>query len=238
MNIFITGASKGLGNALAQGLNRSERHFYLLSRTEPQAIQQKINISATWIKTDLSNPEFISEIKSSIKDKAIDVLIYNAGIWEQNGFGNKYNFEENSPLEITRIISVNLTSAILCVQCILPNLRKASAAKIILIGSTSGLDNNQSMEVAYQASKFGLRGLNNALRENLRETKINSTIINLGSLSTQIPYEESKDADLNQPGHSNIPFQDVVEIINCIINLSPSTLIKEIDIPCSTDMSL
>ena len=175
MNILIIGTSKGLGNALLQGLNKSERHFYLLSRTEPQSIQQKNNNSATWIKTDLTNTEFTSVLKNTVKDKAIDVLIYNAGIWEENAFSNKYNFEADNPAEITRIISVNLTSAILCVQSILPNLKKASSAKIIFMGSTSGLDNNQTKEVAYQASKFGLRGLNNALRENLRETKINST---------------------------------------------------------------
>jgi short-subunit dehydrogenase len=122
-----------------------------------------------------------------------------------------------------------LTSAILCVQSLVAKL--SDTAKIILIGSTSGLENNHSKEVAYQASKFGLRGLNNALRENFRKTKITSTIINLGDLSTHIPYELGEQAVSDQIGYNLIPVHDVEKVVNCLLELSPASYVKEIDMP-------
>ena len=90
---------------------------------------------------------------------------------------------EPLPIEESEdIITVNLTSAIICIQKLLTNLKQSDNAKIILIGSTSGLENSGSQAVAYAASKFGLRGLGHALRENLRKDSITVTCINPGEV--------------------------------------------------------
>lgn len=236
MNILIIGASRGLGHALAEGLNHTGRHFYLLSRTMPIVIQNNREISATWIKADLTDTGFIKALQGEVKDTEIDLMIYNAGIWEDRAFSSAYDFSLDSPEEIMRIITVNLTSAILSVQAVLPNLKKAKTSKVILIGSTSGMENNQSREVAYQASKFGLRGLNNALRENFRGTNISSSILNLGDLA--VPVSGDKETDQSKTLYSGIPMQDVVEMIECIVGLSYSTLLKEVDMPCKKDRNV
>ena len=239
MNILIIGASRGLGHALAAGLLQGERHLYLVSRTLPQVLLQKENTAAyTWIEADVAAPDFTSILKRELSNVAIDVLIYNAAIWEQNAFRENYQFADDSEDHLRNIIAINLTGAILAVQALLPNLQQAASAKIIFIGSTSGVDGNRTKPVAYAASKFGLRGVNNALRENFRGTNINSTILNLGDLSTTIPFEAGKEVVVQQVGYTRIPMQEVVDIINCIIQLSPATLVKEIDIPCSRDESL
>ena len=239
MNILIIGASRGLGHALAAGLLQKERHFYLLSRTLPQVLQQNGNAAAyTWIEADVAATDFTSVLKRELHNIPIDVLIYNAAIWEQNGFRGNYCFTDDSEEHLRNIIAVNLTGAILAVQALLPNLQQAAASKIIFIGSTSGAEGNRTKPVAYAASKFGLRGVNNALRENFRGTNINATILNLGDLSTTIPFEEGKEGVVSKAGYNRIPLQEVVEIINCIIQLSPATLVKEMDIPCSRDESL
>ncbi len=203
MNILIIGGSRGLGHALIQGLNKPDRHFFIVSRTQPLALQQGSPAKATWIQADLTSQGFIQPILQAMDTTKIDVLIYNAGIWEENAFSDRYDFLKDDPVHISNIITTNLTAAILCVQRLLANL--SETAKIILMGSTSGIENNQSKEVAYQASKFGLRGFNNALRTHLRKTKITSTVINLGDLSTKFSYELGEKAVTDQVGHSLIP---------------------------------
>ena len=84
--------------------------------------------------------------------------------------------------------------------------------------------------MAYQAFKFGLRGLNNALRENLRGTTIRSTLLNLGDLSTLIPYEGGVGAVQQAVGYGLVPVQDVVSVVQCLCLLSPASLIKEVDL--------
>ena len=238
MNIVIIGASRGLGHAMSVGLKKSGRHLYLISRSEPQVMKANDNDSYTWIKADVAAETFTQTLKNTLQNVPVDVLIYNAAVWEKNTFRGNYQISDDSEDELRNIININLTGAILTVQSLRPNLQQAEASKIILIGSTSGVDSNRTKAVAYSASKFGLRGVNNALRENFRGTNINSTILNLGNLSTTIPFEDGKEAVVNKVGYNAIPLQDVMDILECIIKLSPATLIKEMDIPCSRDESL
>ncbi len=237
MNILIIGASRGLGHALAAGLGAEGRHLYLLSRTLPQVMKQSSASFYTWIEADLSHNDFTSTLKKELRNVPVDVLIYNAAVWEQNAFRGNYKITDDTEDHLRNIININLTAAILIVQALLPNLEQATTSRIIFIGSTSGVDGNRTKPVAYAASKFGLRGVNNALRENFRGTNINSTILNLGDLSTAIPFEEGKEAVIKKAGYSLIPVQEVVDLINCIIGLSPVTLVKEMDIPGSRDES-
>lgn len=238
MNIVIIGASRGLGHAMSVGLRKPGRHLYLVSRSEPQVMKGSDKSNYTWIQADVAADTFTQTMKSSLQNVPVHVLVYNAAVWEKNTFRGNYQITDDSEEVLRNIISINLTGAILTVQALLPNLQAAKASKIILIGSTSGVDGNRTKAVAYSASKFGLRGVNNALRENFRGTNINSTILNLGDLSTNIPYGEGKEAVVNQKGYSIIPLQEVMDILECIINLSPATLVKEMDIPGSRDESL
>ncbi len=238
MNIVIIGASRGLGHAMSVGLSNADRHLYLLSRSKPQVIEQNDNDDYTWIQADVSSASFTQTLKQRLQNKPVDLLIYNAAVWEKNTFRGNYQISDDSEDALRNIINVNLTGAILSVQALLTNLQQAASAKIILIGSTSGADGNRTKAVAYSASKFGLRGVNNALRENFRGTNINSTILNLGDLSTTIPFEDGKEAVVNKAGFSLIPMQEVIDILEFIIKLSPATLIKEMDIPGSRDAAL
>ena len=238
MNVLIVGASRGLGHAMSMGLQREGRHLYLVSRSMPKAMEINDSSQYTWIKADVAADSFTKLLKAALQNKPVDVLIYNAAIWERNAFKGDYKLCDDDENALKNIIAVNLTGAILTVQALLPNLEKAAAAKIIFIGSTSGVDGNRTKAVAYEASKFGLRGVNNALRENFRGTNIHSTILNLGNLSTTIPYEEGKESVVKKAGFAIIPVHEVNDIIECIIGLSPATLIKEMNIPGSRDESL
>lgn len=230
MNLLIIGGSQGLGHALAKGLQPIVTNLFILSRSQPQVLQQDPAFPARWIQADLRTPDFVTVLRQALHNTPLDVLIYNAGVWEPDAFMPTYDFATTSPAQISDLIQVNLTSAILSVQALLPNLGLPPSAQIILIGSSSGLDNNQSRAVAYQASKFGLRGLNNALRENLRGTTIRCSLLNLGDLSTRIAYEAGVSGVQQAVGYSLIPVQDVVSVVRCLCELTPASLIKELDL--------
>lgn len=234
-NILITGASRGLGHAFNASLAGPGDGLWLVSRTAP-ALDLADGAARHWVQADLSTPGAAAAIAEALAGVALDALIYNAGIWERNAFSSRYRLEASPDAETLDVLNVNLTSALLCVQKLLPNLKKSTAAKIILIGSTSGLDNAGTPEAAYNASKMGLRGLALALREYLRSARIPVTIVNPGSISTEdSPYEAGREAALAASGGALIPVHDLVALVRCVLSLSNATCVKEIDVPATAD---
>lgn len=236
-NILIFGGSRGLGAALSAGLAVDGDSVWLVSRGRPDTLDRSDGVRRTWIQADLSAPQQAAEtIAAALADTPIDVLAYNAGIWEDNAFSSDYRFDDVSVQDNINILNVNLTSAVVCIQALLPNLRRAAHAKVILIGSTSGLENIRAPEVAYTASKFGLRGVAHALRDGLRRDGIAVTCINPGSFSS-MPYEAGADAVIARHGDTLIPVQDIVNVVKCVVSLSSATVIKEIDMPSMADLT-
>jgi short-subunit dehydrogenase len=233
-NILIIGASRGLGAAFSVGIPTPGDTVWLVSRTRPD-LERADGVRRQWVEADLASPDAHRTVADALAGQRLDALIYNAGIWEQYAFTREYDFESVSESETQRIIAVNLTSAITCVQALLPNLRQSKGGKIILIGSTSGLENGGSPEVAYAASKFGLRGLGHALRENLRSNGIAVTCINAGEVAAEIAYERGPDEAIAAYGGTRIPVQDLAAVVRCVMGLSNVSCVKEIDIPAITD---
>jgi len=165
-------------------------------------------------------------------------LIYNVGIWEAAAFTEEYTFQESAISEITTIINTNITACLLHIQSMLNNLKQAENAKIILIGSTWGLDNHNGKEVAFSASKFALRGMVHALRENLRQDKIGVSILNLGYLATEYDNNEDRDDVLAQTQGTLIPLQDVISALRFIISTSNASCVKEINMPAMVDTNV
>ncbi|SFJ64943.1 SDR family NAD(P)-dependent oxidoreductase [Thermoflavimicrobium dichotomicum] len=237
-NFIIFGASKGLGDAFVKGLPEKGDRVWIVSRNRPESLKINDGVHRFWIEADLSLQTASDKIANVIKDDTIDVLIYNAGIWEKEGFQDNYDFEKDDPKDIANIINVNTTSAIICIQKLLPNLKKSENAKVFLIGSTYGLENIHSKQVAYVASKFGLRGVGNALRENLREYGIGVTCINPGNIAAAMPFEDGLEKAISTYNGTKIPVQDIVALVKCVANLSKASCVKEINIPAMFDTNV
>ncbi|UHA73781.1 SDR family NAD(P)-dependent oxidoreductase [Paenibacillus sp. 481] len=234
-NFIIFGASKGLGEAFVKGLPEQGDHVWIVSRSRPDSLNLNNGVHKHWIEVDLSSSEASKQIANTLNGITLDVLIYNVGIWESRGFTDDYNFEEDAPEEIANIVHVNVTSAITCIQKLLPNLKQSANGKIILIGSTAGLDNSNYTQISFAASKFALRGICNSLREHVKQDGIGVTCINPGEIATQIPYEEGVDKVLAAHGGTQIPLQDIVSLVKCVINLSKASCVKEIHMPTMLD---
>jgi short-subunit dehydrogenase len=152
-------------------------------------------------------------------------------------FSDEYDFEALSDAEILNMVQVNISSCLLHLKAILPNLRQSTHGKIILIGSTWGLENHQGKEVVFSACKFAVRGMVHALRENLRTDKIGISVLNLGYLATEYGLDVPVEDVLAKSDESLIPLTDVIAAIRFILSTSRATCVKEINMPAMLDMN-
>jgi NAD(P)-dependent dehydrogenase (short-subunit alcohol dehydrogenase family) len=225
VNLLITGASRGLGDALARGLPSAGDTAFLVSRNSPPSLEVRDGVARHWLEADLNDVNAPEITQNALDGHALDVLIHNAGIWESTAFFNGYEFQNVSDTETRGILRVNLESVITLTRALLPHLEGSTNPKIVLIGSVNGLENTGMPEVAYNASKWGLRGVAHGLRENLRQKRIGVTIINPGSIDVT---DDSSREDL-------IPPSDLVTLLRCIVSLSRRSNVKEIDLPAMLD---
>nr|ELR5224783.1 SDR family oxidoreductase [Providencia rettgeri] len=231
---LIYGVSKGLGKALVEGIPTNEELVYGVSRSKPPFEQSNF----TWLPADLNDSQSANIIKDKVKEQPINTLIYNVGIWENLALSDDYQFETTDDLELLNIIQTNISACLLNLKMLLPNLRSAENSKIILIGSTWGLDNHNGKEVAFSATKYALRGIVQSLRETLREDKIGISIINLGYLATEYPLSVPV-AEVIEKSHGQlIPLQDVVNAVRFILSTSNATCVKEITMPAMMDLNV
>jgi 3-oxoacyl-[acyl-carrier protein] reductase len=219
--ILVAGASRGIGLAVAEHYAPKTQRLVSVSRS-PAAIGE-------WVRTDLSTLAGVEAVATAIADDPLDALLYMGGTWETNAFTRDYRFEECTDEDITRVIAINLVAPIRLVKALLPALKRAQNPKIIFMGALSGRDNFPAREVANSASKFGLRGVVHALREELRSHQIATTVINPGNVGTpEVLADLAADA---LTGGNAIPLSDLLAIIDCVMSLSRATCIKEIDVP-------
>ncbi len=228
--VVVAGASRGIGLAVAeylanqcdgQGPVPGDHRLLAVSRT-PAPVGE-------WIQADLSELAGVEKVAQAVGDAPLDALLYMGGTWETHAFTPQYRFADCTDEDITRVIGVNLIAPIRLVQALLPALRKSDNPKIIFMGSLSGRDNFPGREVANSASKFGLRGVVHALREELRSQRIGVTIINPGNVGTPEVLQDLANDGLN--GGEAMPLSDLLSIISCVLSLSRATCIKEIDVP-------
>ncbi|MGG5506441.1 MULTISPECIES: SDR family NAD(P)-dependent oxidoreductase [unclassified Myroides] len=232
---LIYGISKGLGKAIAQVIPQREDVVFGISRSKPAGM----NENCVWIQADLSKPtQAVEAVQKTIGDTALDYIIYNVGIWEQEAFTSTYDFEQTPVEEIVQLIQTNVTSCILALQAFIENLKSSPNAKIILIGSTWGLENHKGKEVAFSASKFALRGVVHALRETLREYNIGISILNLGYLATEYDYAVAVEQVVEETQGELIPLADVLAAIRFILQTSKATCVKEINMPAMKDFNV
>ena len=235
---LIIGASKGLGDAFAKGVPLKGDTVWLIARSKPASLALTDGVIRHWLPIDMATQQGVSTLKQALGQQAIDVVIYNVGIWEERGFEDDYTFDADNSAFIATMISSNVTSAITYCQALLPHVRRAVAGKFIFIGSTAGLNGANNKQVTFVASKYAVRGIAEALREHVREDAIAVTCINPGELAAEIPFEAGAEAAIAAYEGTRIPVQDMVALIKCITALSPVACVKEITVPAITDTNM
>lgn len=236
--IMIVGASRGLGAAFASGLGDPGDELLLVSRRRPD-LSGGDGVTRRWVKADLSRPGAARTLARAAGRRALDVLVWSAGIWEKNAFTPRYSFRSQPQAATRRIVEVNLTAALLGVQALLPAMRRSRNPKLIVIASQWGREGSQGPEAAFVATNFARRGLVHALRTELRRYRIPVTALNPGTIATvESPYAAGRQAALRATQGRMIPMHDLVELLRAVLRTSRATCVKEIDVPAMADATL
>jgi NAD(P)-dependent dehydrogenase (short-subunit alcohol dehydrogenase family) len=175
MVVLITGASSGIGLAMANHLSKIGFTVYGGSRTAPES--DKFHV----LKLDVTNDESVSKAVESIvkKEGRIDVLINNAGI------GSAGAIEKTPIPDIRKSFDVNFYGVVRMTQAVLPYMRKHQFGRIInmsTLGSVIGLPYRSF----YSASKGAMDLFTEALRLEVAKYGILSCSIHPGEVRTQI----------------------------------------------------
>jgi NADP-dependent 3-hydroxy acid dehydrogenase YdfG len=186
---LITGASRGIGAAIADAL--APTHTLLLAgRPSPALKSTAERLGATTLPLDLSDTDAIPGATGSIGE--LDVLIHNAGVSFPGQVGESTVDDWRSTFEVNVIGAVALTLALL------PALRRAHG-QVVFINSGSGRKASTGM-ASYSASKFALRAFADSLRQS--EPSLRVTTVYPGRTDTDMQRElvsfEGGDYDADQ----------------------------------------
>ncbi|UTW09142.1 SDR family NAD(P)-dependent oxidoreductase [Pseudomonas benzenivorans] len=181
--IWLTGASSGIGAALAELLLKSGHRLALSARSAGplQALAQRYPQQVLLAPGDLGDAEQVRAIGERIAEKwgALDTLLLNAGTCE---YVDAQAFEAAM---IERVTRVNLFAASYCIEAGLPLLRKGRQPHLVGVGS-SVTYLPLPRAAAYGASKAGLRYLLEALRIDLAGEGIDVTLVSPGFVDTPL----------------------------------------------------
>ena len=162
---LVTGASEGIGKAIAEKLADAGVKVIAVSRSiESNPLPDPI-ISKN---CDVSILKSVQELASWIKKEvnSLDIVINNAGIWQKVS-----QLEEVDDDIVERVIHTNLLGTIYITKALLPLLRAVDEAALVNIISRSGVVAQPGQSV-YTASKYGVKGFTDVLREDLKESRI------------------------------------------------------------------
>lgn len=164
-NIVLTGATGGIGRAIAGKLHAAGARLVLVGRNErklARLLQALGGGTHVTIAADLGTASGRQRLLYHCKNLrgGINLLINNAGI-------NEFSlFEDHSQAAMVQLININLVSPMMICQDLLPLLEDQQGSQIVNVGSTFGSIGYPGFS-AYCASKFGLRGFTESLRREL-----------------------------------------------------------------------
>ena len=182
MNVLITGGSRGIGRAIVEKFVNAGHSVAFIYRSDDKAATKcSDKTGALAIKADVSDPEQVKRACTEAIAKLgdIDVLVNNAGI-SKNGL-----MTDMSVSDWKSVTDTNLSSAFYMCQEIAPCMIRNQRGRIINIGSVWGRY-GASCEVAYSASKAGLRGLTLSLARELGPSNITVNCVEPGVIETDM----------------------------------------------------
>lgn len=216
--ILITGATSGVGYALAKKLLRTGYCVWAMGRNQ-DVLEELKSAGAKVFPVDLSKLEEMDHFMQLIETPA--TVIFSAGV---GSFSYAY---EATDAEIENTMTVNVMAPMQLTRRLLPRMMAKNEGKLIYIGSQAGKVSTPKASV-YAASKHALIGYTNALRMELAEYNISVTTIHPGPIDT--PFLDLADETGNyrtSVGHHLLSVEKVVDAIYSAIEKP----VREINLP-------
>lgn len=189
---LVTGASRGIGFAVARALVEAGAWVGMVARTEAELARAAAEAGGHPIAADVTSPAAVHGLAGYVTEllgDTPDILVNSAGAFTLAPLA------ETDPADFQRQLAVNLVGPFLLVRAFLPLMLHRRAGHVINLGSVAGRvafpENG-----AYSASKFGLRGMHEVLAQELRGSGVRATLVEPGATDT--PLWDAIDPDARE----------------------------------------
>jgi 3-oxoacyl-[acyl-carrier protein] reductase len=219
----VTGATRGIGRAIADSLLRSGAAVAICGRTAESTeraaaeLKQATGGEVLGVVADVSNLDQAARLFETVASRfgGLDILVNNAGA------GIFRPIRELKIEEWRSTIDLNLNGVFYCCHHALPLFRESGAGYIIQISSLAGT-NAFPGGAAYNASKFGLNGFSEAIMQDLRYDNIRVSYIMPGSVDTDFSPRKGGSAWKIAP-------EDVAEVVLNLLRMPQRTLVSRVE---------
>ena len=220
---IVTGASRGIGKAIALSLAKAGVKVVLAARQQTDLESAKTEIlknggQCIAVQADVAKEADIYHLIEKTTDAfaTVDILVNNAG------FGIFSKVADTSVKDFDGMMNVNLRGVFLCCRGVLPTMIRQKGGAIINIASLAG-KNSFVGGATYSATKWGLLGFSRSLMLEVRDYNIRVVAICPGSVNTSFS-DHSKDSEkIIQP-------QDVADTVLFALTMPARSNVSEIDI--------
>ncbi len=185
--VFLTGASSGIGEALAFAMAERGAIVGLLARREEmlKPIAEKIDSSggtARYFACDVTEKDKLFEAAASLRNEfgKIDIMIANAGIG-----GNNKETRTLQPDAVKKVFDINLLGSAYSVAAVLPDMLERKSGQLVAISSLAGF-RGLPKSAAYSASKAGMTAFFESVRLDVQHKGVAVTIIQPGFIKTPL----------------------------------------------------
>ncbi|MCL6594225.1 MAG: SDR family oxidoreductase [Alicyclobacillus sp.] len=182
----VTGASRGIGRAIALALGRAGAHVIVNYRTSAQAAAQVVEQiraaggKAVAVQADVTDPRQVEQlIDAAVALGPPRILVNNAGTAKSR------LLLDTTLEEWEELLKSNLTAPFLCCKAVLPHMLREQYGRIINISSIWGIAGG-SYEVAYSASKGGIIAFTKALAKEVARAGITVNAVAPGAIETEM----------------------------------------------------
>ncbi|MBC7915302.1 MAG: SDR family oxidoreductase [Pyrinomonadaceae bacterium] len=221
---IITGASRGIGKAIAENLAKAGVHVILTARNQDELNAAVVSISreggkATAFSLDIADENAIKKFISEIDEigNPIDILINNAGI------GGFESVTETDSTFWDRVMDVNVKGTFLMCKHLVPFMQKQNGGHILNIASDVA-KRTFANGAMYCASKYAQDAFSSALRKEVREFNIKVSVVYPGKVET---YFNNSIPGENEDHHRLQP-DDIANSVNYILSAPAHVVIDEL----------
>lgn len=223
---LITGASDGIGKSIALTLSVQQCNLILFGRDETklQTVKSDCEANGATVSTyafDITdNKRRHAIIDDILQNQQIDILVNNAGIWHKVS-----DITTLSEEKITEVINTNLTAQILLTRQLLDHMRDRAGTAILNIISKSGLV-PQAGQTAYTASKYGMKGFTDVLREDAKNKPLRIGAIYQSGTATDMFAKAGDDFPLEKFTNPD----DLAEVVAFMLSRPDKIWLNEVHV--------
>ncbi len=203
---LVTGASRGIGLAVADELRAAGAHVVRLARSLQDGSAER----ETTLRCDVTSPDDVARAVQTVKAElgVPDIVVSNAGLFIIKPLG------ETSPADFLQSIATNLTGPFLVAHALVPEMVRRGSGHLVTVGSSSDRI-AYPWNTAYGASKHGVRGLHQVIAVEVARTGVRTTLVSPGRVDTEM--WDSVDPELRPDGAGRRAMMRAADVADAIL---------------------